>query len=129
MQCKEDNNCNKVLRATEQQNVTFNASVEFIQGGGFITQPIQISFFKYQSSEYNYQCDGTESGCVDHNLIYVDFIRRDNNIDISLSLMNLTMSMSGLYRVRLEAYDFMNQRTRSSESILEFNLTIGEYKL
>lgn len=127
--CQHNNNCNRDLNVTEGGDITFDASVTFVEGG-LRDQSLSRLILRKSNSSFFFTCDATEEDCQSCSQVEVEYSVQSKSINIRMTLRNVSLWNSGMYFVEIytvtpETMD-RNMLNQVMETVsLVYNVTVS----
>ena len=132
--CEHKDHCNHTLNGTEGEHVTFDTSINYINGGpSHEHQKFKaLKFFKLNESSNDfteiYECNGTKQDCQDSERIEVFFTKNSTALDIKLTLRNLSQLDNGVFKALLQTNTERNEER--DNGYIQFHLNVNsEYDM
>lgn len=121
--CPGFDNCEINKTLVEGQNVTFNSSVEFLNGGHQNQEITSLTLFS-PSRDVLYSCSTPQTNiCSNNGRVNVEQEYNGNVLIFRLSLTSVTVSDNGKYEVR------MRKDTLAGEATTELSINLQVHRM
>lgn len=129
--CQHNNNCNRDLNVTEGGDITFDASVTFVEGG-VRDQSLSRLILRNSDNSFFFSCDATEEDCQSYSQsqVEVEYSVQSKSINIRMTLRNVSLWNSGMYFVEIytvtpETMDRISPNQVMETVSLIYNVTVS----
>lgn len=114
--CWPNSNCEQPfqLNGLVGQEVTFNSSITFVDGGSQNQEIRTINLFKGSADTLLYNCNTPMDGCSNASRIQVVMFSVENYMSVLITLWALNMSDMDQYKVEIIAYNLSNTIERKN---------------